>query len=247
MMALTKPYIILGSAVLVIAVFFIFTKLPDIKEENESSPTAEALPQRSMWSYKHFILAAIAQFLYVAAQTGIFSFFINYVTELDTTITPLKASRFLAFGGMLLFMIGRLSGSFIMAKFKAHKLLSIYSLMCCLMMVLVMMELGKVSLYALYTTFFFMPNGDFSETMLNTSFDWNGIRAPFVFATEDDHLNCITMLFSNLLTHRAQIFADVRTYWSPEAIERVSGWKPEGILENGAIHLINSGACLSRI
>jgi L-fucose isomerase len=89
----------------------------------------------------------------------------------------------------------------------------------------------------------FMPNGDFSETMLNTSFDWNGIRAPFVFATEDDHLNCITMLFSNLLTHRAQIFADVRTYWSPEAIERVSGWKPEGILENGAIHLINSGAC----
>lgn len=89
----------------------------------------------------------------------------------------------------------------------------------------------------------FMPNGDFSETMLNTSFDWNGIRAPFVFATEDDHLNCITMLFSNLLTHRAQIFADVRTYWSPEAIERVSGWKPEGILEKGAIHLINSGAC----
>lgn len=89
----------------------------------------------------------------------------------------------------------------------------------------------------------FMPNGDFSETMLNTSFDWNGIRAPYVFATEDDHLNCITMLFSNLLTHRAQIFADVRTYWSPEAIERVSGWKPDGMLENGAIHLINSGAC----
>ncbi|MDD4589337.1 MAG: L-fucose isomerase [Parabacteroides sp.] len=89
----------------------------------------------------------------------------------------------------------------------------------------------------------FMPNGDFSETILNTSFDWNGIRAPYIFATEDDHLNCITMLFSNLLTHRAQIFADVRTYWSPQAIERVSGWKPEGILENGAIHLINSGAC----
>jgi len=156
MMALTKPYIILGSAVLVIAVFFIFTKLPDIKEENEVSFTEEAPPQRSMWSYKHFILAAIAQFFYVAAQTGIFSFFINYVTELDTTITPLKASRFLAFGGMLLFMIGRLSGSFIMAKFKANKLLSIYSLMCCLMMILVMLELGKVSLYALYTTFFFM-------------------------------------------------------------------------------------------
>lgn len=89
----------------------------------------------------------------------------------------------------------------------------------------------------------FMPNGDFSECILNTSFDWNGIRAPFTFATEDDHLNGISMLFGNLLTNTAQIFADVRTYWSPEAIERVSGWKPEGLLANGAIHLINSGAC----
>lgn len=89
----------------------------------------------------------------------------------------------------------------------------------------------------------FLPNGDFSEAILNSSFDWNGIRAPFTFATEDDHLNGISMLFGNLLTNTAQLFADVRTYWSPEAIERVSGWKPEGLLTNGAIHLINSGSC----
>lgn len=89
----------------------------------------------------------------------------------------------------------------------------------------------------------FLPNGDFSEALLNTSFDWNGIRAPFVFATENDHLNAISMLLGNLLTNTAQIFADVRTYWSPSAIERVTGWKPEGRLKEGAIHLINSGAC----
>ncbi|MDH6305129.1 L-fucose isomerase [Parabacteroides sp. PF5-5] len=89
----------------------------------------------------------------------------------------------------------------------------------------------------------FMPNGDFSEAILNSSFDWNGIREPFVVATENDHLNGLSMLFGKLLTNTSQIFADVRTYWSPEAIERVSGWKPDGMLANGAIHLINSGAC----
>lgn len=89
----------------------------------------------------------------------------------------------------------------------------------------------------------FLPDGDFSEAILNSSFDWNGIREPFAFATEDDHLNGISMLFGKLLTNTAQIFADVRTYWSAEAIERVSGWKPDGMLANGAIHLINSGAC----
>ncbi len=89
----------------------------------------------------------------------------------------------------------------------------------------------------------FKPNGDFSEAILNSSFDWNGKREPFAFATEDDHLNGISMLFSKLLTNTSQIFADVRTYWSAASIERVTGWKPEGILSEGAIHLINSGAC----
>ncbi|MDC7234923.1 MAG: L-fucose isomerase [Spirochaetales bacterium] len=86
------------------------------------------------------------------------------------------------------------------------------------------------------------PNGDFLETFLNTSFDWNGIREAFVFATENDYLNGITMLFGHLLTNTAQIFSDVRTFWSPEAIERVTGWKPEGMAKDGFIHLINSGS-----
>lgn len=88
----------------------------------------------------------------------------------------------------------------------------------------------------------FLPNGDFSEAILNSSFDWNGIRAPFIVATENDSLNGISMLFGYLLTNTAQIFADVRTYWSPDAVQRVSGWKPKGIAEKGFIHLINSGS-----
>jgi L-fucose isomerase len=88
----------------------------------------------------------------------------------------------------------------------------------------------------------FYPNGDFTEAILNSSFDWNGIRAPFVLATENDSLNGVAMLFGNLLTNTPSIFADVRTYWSPEAIERVTGKKPAGLIENGMIHLINSGA-----
>jgi L-fucose isomerase len=89
----------------------------------------------------------------------------------------------------------------------------------------------------------FMPNGDFSEAILNSSFDWNGIREPFVVATENDHLNGLAMLFGKLLTNTSQMFADVRTYWSPAAIKRVSGWEPDGIAAAGAIHLINSGSC----
>ena len=88
----------------------------------------------------------------------------------------------------------------------------------------------------------FMPNGDFSEAMLNTSFDWNGIREAFVVATENDSLNGVAMLFGKLLTNTAQVFADVRTYWSPEAIERVTGYKVDGLAANGLIHLINSGS-----
>jgi L-fucose isomerase len=88
----------------------------------------------------------------------------------------------------------------------------------------------------------YLPNGDFMEAILNSSFDWNGIRQPFVFATENDSLNGATMLFGNLLTNTAQIFADVRTYWSPAAVKRVTGYQLEGKAEGGLIHLINSGA-----
>lgn len=88
----------------------------------------------------------------------------------------------------------------------------------------------------------FLPNGDFSEAILNSSFDWNGIRAPYTVATENDSLNGISMLFHYLLTNTAQIFADVRTYWSAAAVERVTKWKPTGAAANGFIHLINSGS-----
>ncbi|MDC7125928.1 MAG: L-fucose isomerase [Spirochaetales bacterium] len=91
----------------------------------------------------------------------------------------------------------------------------------------------------------FMCNGDFMETMLNTSFDWNGFREPYICATENDSLNGVVMLFGHLLSNRPQIFSDVRTYWSPDAIKRVTGWTPNGKAENGLIHLINSGStCL---
>jgi L-fucose isomerase len=86
------------------------------------------------------------------------------------------------------------------------------------------------------------PNGDFMEAMLNSSFDWNGIREPYVFATENDSLNGVSMLFGHLLTATAQIFADVRTYWSPAAVKRVTGHELSGITAGGVIHLINSGA-----
>jgi L-fucose isomerase len=86
------------------------------------------------------------------------------------------------------------------------------------------------------------PNGDFTEAILNSSFDWNGLREPFVFATENDSLNGATMLFGHLLTNTAQIFADVRTYWSPAAVKRVTGYQLSGLAEDGLIHLINSGA-----
>jgi L-fucose isomerase len=93
----------------------------------------------------------------------------------------------------------------------------------------------------------FYPNGDFSEALLNSSFDWNGAREPFILATENDVLNGLGMLFMKLLTNRAQIFADVRTYWSPEAVKKATGYTLEGRAKEscGFLHLINSGAaCL---
>jgi L-fucose isomerase len=86
------------------------------------------------------------------------------------------------------------------------------------------------------------PNGDFLEAMLNSSFDWNGIREPVLIATENDALNGVAMLFGHLLTDTAQVFADVRTFWSPDAIRRVTGKKPAGLAAQGLIHLINSGS-----
>lgn len=93
----------------------------------------------------------------------------------------------------------------------------------------------------------FYPNADFPEAILNSSFDWNGAREPYILATENDTLNAVSMLFGKLLTGTAQIFADVRTYWSPDAVKKATGYELEGIAKesDGIIHLINSGAaCL---
>jgi len=93
----------------------------------------------------------------------------------------------------------------------------------------------------------FYPNADFPEALLNTSFDWEGVREPYILATENDVLNGIGMLFGKLLTNTAQIFSDVRTYWSPEAVKKATGYELEGkaLESNGFLHLINSGAsCL---
>lgn len=87
----------------------------------------------------------------------------------------------------------------------------------------------------------FMPNGDFLEAILTSSVDWTGIRQPYIVATENDALNGACMLFGHLLTGSAQIFSDVRTYWSADAIERVTGFRPTRLAENGVLHLINSG------
>ena len=87
-----------------------------------------------------------------------------------------------------------------------------------------------------------LPNGDFMEAINNSSFDWNGIRMPHIVATENDALNAVPMLFGYLITNSAQVFADVRTFWSPDAVKRVTGHELEGVAKDGIIHLINSGS-----
>lgn len=88
----------------------------------------------------------------------------------------------------------------------------------------------------------YLPNCDFPEALLNSSFDWNGLRRPYILATENDSLNGVSMLLGHLLTNTASIFSDVRTFWSPEAVKRVTGYTLEGRAAHGIIHLINSGA-----
>ena len=157
-MALTKPYILVGGIVLFVALLFFFTKLPEIKPEEEEEVTAivEEKPAASLWKRRQFVRSVVSQFCYCAAQTGIFGFFINYVTEMDPGISNLRASRILAFGGMALFMIGRLSGSFTMKWLAPGRLLTWYSLLSAVCMALVVASVGTLSLYALYLSFFFM-------------------------------------------------------------------------------------------
>ncbi len=155
-LALAKPYMLVGAVVLIVAICLVFTKLPEVIYAKDEGETLSVGTKKSAWKYKNLRMAVLAQFLYCGAQTGIFSFFINYVTELDPSITNLEASRLLGFGGMGLFLVGRLSSSFIMSRISPDRLLALFGGLSVICMILVMLSLGQVSLYALYTSFFFM-------------------------------------------------------------------------------------------
>ena len=147
------PYMGVAVVVLLVALLFIRTPLPEIREETEGR--RENNTYKELLKYRHFILAVVAQFFYVAAQTGINSFFINYVTE-AIHISNTQAALVLSFGGMGMFWVGRLSGSFIMRSFRPDKLLSVYAMTCIVLMILVVAGLGWISVSALFVTYFFM-------------------------------------------------------------------------------------------
>lgn len=175
--SLLTPYMLIGSIVLVVAIAFIFTSLPEIKEE-ANHEQEENPPMRMLLKHPFFILAVGAQFTYVAAQTGVNSFFINYVTEeLPNVQNPIiqlmqnlgtfgevfmprnpeqAASLILAFGGMGLFWVGRLTGSWLLGFVSPGKLLALYGFINTLLMLLVVLGLGTVSVVALFSCYFFM-------------------------------------------------------------------------------------------
>jgi FHS family L-fucose permease-like MFS transporter len=167
---LTWPYLGVGLVVFLVALMFIKTPLPEIGEgldeerdkgrvEGRGEGRGEAtvsIAYGSLWSYRHFKLAVMAQFFYVAAQTGVNSFFINYVTESIPGVSDKTAALILSFGGMGLFWAGRLSGSMIMKTIAPQRLLSLYAFLCMLMMLLVVAGFGWISVIALFSTYFFM-------------------------------------------------------------------------------------------
>lgn len=175
--SLLTPYMLIGSIVLVVAVAFIFTSLPEIKEE-VTQEREENPPMRMLLKHPFFILAVVAQFTYVAGQTGVNSFFINYVTEeLPNVQKPIMgimenlgafgevfmprnpeqaASLILAFGGMGLFWIGRLFGSWLLGFVAPGRLLALYGFINTILLILVVLGLGTVSVVALFSCYFFM-------------------------------------------------------------------------------------------
>jgi FHS family L-fucose permease-like MFS transporter len=155
------PYCVIGGTVLLVALLFVFTKLPEIKEEEISNEnigvSSDGTINKPLIKQRHFVLGVIAQFCYVAAQTGIFSYLINFVTDVNQNphFDVAYGPYFLSIG-FVLFMVGRMSGSFMMKVFEPTKLLSLYALLCCLLLPVVSMRAGWVSLIALYGVFFFM-------------------------------------------------------------------------------------------
>lgn len=175
--SLVKPYMMIGSIVVVVAIIFALTKLPAIKEDNEEG-ISETAPTKELWKHPAFVVAVIAQFLYVAAQTGFNSFFINYVTETMMGVQEVvsgmmrelgafgeifmpknpeqAASLILALGGMGAFWVGRLSGSYFMKFIAPQRLLVIYAIINTVLSFIVVLELGWLSVTALFSTYFFM-------------------------------------------------------------------------------------------
>ena len=156
------PYCVIGATVLLVALLFVFTKLPEIKEEETFSENELASSDgrkliKPLTGQRHFVLGVVAQFCYVAAQTGVFSYLINFVTDVNQHphFDVAKGPYFLSIG-FALFMVGRMSGSFLMRRFEPAKLLALYALMCCLLLPVVSIGAGWISLLALYGVFFFM-------------------------------------------------------------------------------------------
>jgi FHS family L-fucose permease-like MFS transporter len=150
------PYIIIGCVVVVLAILFYFANVPDIHAEEELKAVNGTKTVTGLWKRKHFSFGVLSQFLYVAAQTGIFSFFINYFVENSNNMSDRVASKWLAFGGFGLFLLGRLIGSQVMRYMKPHTTLATYSFINVLMMIVVMTCHGKIGNVALLLSFFFM-------------------------------------------------------------------------------------------
>lgn len=186
--ALIAPYVGLGAIVFVVLILFIFVELPEIKEENSSGNTAESMnngriSNRPLIKQQHFIFAVIAQFLYVAAQTGIGSFFINYTVEIQALqLNEMQAGLLLGLGGMTLFAIGRFSGSIIMQKVKPGVLLGSFALVNTALMVIAMTSHTRFGLIALITSYLFMS-----------------IMFPSIFALGLKHLGEKTKTASSIL------------------------------------------------
>jgi FHS family L-fucose permease-like MFS transporter len=154
--SLFLPYLIIGFVVLMVAVLFILSKIPEIKEDYDD-PQADTISSKPLIKDRHLVLGVLAQFCYVAAQTGVFCYLINFLTEdkqvvhFDKAYGPILLSI-----GFALFMVGRMSGSFLMRKFVPSKMLAFYALMCAVLLIFVSSNLGWISIIALYGIFFFM-------------------------------------------------------------------------------------------
>jgi len=154
--SLMLPYMIIGLVVLAMAIVFMVSKLPEIKEDSDD-PISETISQKPLIKDKHLVLGVIALFSYCAAQTGVFSYLINYVTDESQPVhfQITNGPYFLSIG-FALFMIGRMSGSYLMSFFKPARMLALYSLMCIALLPVVSANLGWISIIALYGIFFFM-------------------------------------------------------------------------------------------